>query len=199
MKTCIRLLLLTLLALSASAYGGLNQPIDVTVSDATHKVAFKGRTAEDGTFSTGNLPGGAYVVMFNSKSAAELKGKMFGIIVAGGKQKMGADAIAGERFAGAGVAVKVDVTEGKKLTAQVVNASSAARSSNVKITKGKRFVYVKEVGSNVGKWVEEGTPEAGNVSRMSRDGLTRWQDGMADVHQEGFPNMPLTGDKSGGH
>jgi len=188
MKTLLRgsLLLLVLLLTPAIVAASVSE-IDVTVTGPTGKVAFNGSTSGNGTFSTGNLAAGAHVVTFKSKSSGDFKGKLFGIVVAGGRQKMGADAIAGEKFAAGGVAIKIDVAAGMKLTGQVMNASAAAQSNNVKIIKGKRFVWVKEVGSNIGKWVEEGTPAAGNVTRMNGDGLRRLQDLGADVHQEGFP------------
>ncbi|MFN2477320.1 MAG: hypothetical protein ABR526_13385 [Chthoniobacterales bacterium] len=187
MNTLTRVVIFCLFGLTALAYGGAIPSLDVAVSGPGGNVAYKGKTTGLGTFSTGSLPPGAYVVRFSTKNSAELKGSQFGILVAGGKQKMGADAIAGERFGGAGVAVKVDVGAGMKVTGQLVNASAAAQKNNVKIVNGKRFVRVREVGSNLTKWVEEGTPEAGNVIRASGDGLTRTLDGAGDTHQEGFP------------
>jgi len=172
------------LAAASIAYGGV-PPMNVIVSDASGKVAFKGATSASGTFATGAIAPGAYVVQFNSKSA-DLKGKQFAVVVSAGKKKVAADAVAGEKFGAGGVAMKVDVGSGTKITGQVASAV-AVDNKNVKIIKGKRFVYVKEIGSNVGKWVEEGTPEAGNVSRMNQDGVRA----MQDRAQEGSGVDPL--------
>lgn len=193
MKTYTRLVIFFLSVLTAAANAATMPTLDVTVLGPGGNVAYKGKTTGAGTFATGNLAPGSYVVRLNTKSSVELKGGQFGIIVAGGKQKMGADAIAGERFGGAGVAVKVDVGPGMKVTGQLTNASAAAQKGNVKIIKGKRFVRVREVGSNLTKWVEEGTPEAGNVIRANGDGLARTLDAMSDTHQEGGPIPPTPG------
>ena len=53
-----------LLGLAAAAYGGV-PPLDVTVFDASSKVAFKGSLSANSTFATGNLRPGNYVVQFN--------------------------------------------------------------------------------------------------------------------------------------
>ena len=104
-------LLLLLTPLVASSVSGAVPPINVIVSDASGKVAFKSTTNANGTFTTGNLKPGHYVVQFTSTSAA-VKGNFYGLVVSAGKAKNSANAVAGEKFAaGGGVAMKITVGE----------------------------------------------------------------------------------------
>ena len=186
-KNVTRNIFLFLLFVAVSSVNGAGLPaIDVVVSDASGKVAFKGKTNADGTFSTANLAPGNYIVQFNSKSSV-LKGNQYALVVSAGKKKVAAGAVAGEKFAAGGVAMKVDVGSGLKITGQV--ASAAAADANVKIINGKRYVWVKggEVGSNIGgHWVEEGSRAASNVRTMSGGDINKIQE-HGDTHQEGFP------------
>lgn len=94
------------------AFGAV-PPISVTVSDDSGKVAFKGSTNANGTFTTPNLKPGNYVVQFNAKSGA-LKGH-YSLVISthlswfAADTKVSADDIAAERFAGAGVAMRITV------------------------------------------------------------------------------------------
>ncbi len=66
MKTMVGNVLFTLILLfTAAAYG--IPLMNVTVSDANSKLAFKGATNANGTFATAELRPGQYVVQFNSK------------------------------------------------------------------------------------------------------------------------------------
>ncbi len=182
-------LLLSLLAFVANAYTASMPAIGVIVSDAKGKVAYQGTTNAQGTFSTPNLAPGSYVVQFNSKNAA-LKGKQYALVISAGKKKVTADAVAGDKLTAGGVAMKVDVGPGLNIAGQIANGQMGQSDPNVKIIKGKRFVWVKggETGSNLGgRWVEEGSPDARNVRSMSTDAIRARQD-HGDVHQEGFPS-----------
>jgi hypothetical protein len=118
MKNLIRGTLLSLALLAASiAYGGAS-PINVVVSDFGGKAAFKGVTNEKGTFATANLKPGNYVVQFNSTYGG-MKGNLYSIVVSAGTKKFAAAAVAGEKFAGGGVALKVVVGAGLNITGQV--------------------------------------------------------------------------------
>lgn len=194
MKNPSRHLLLTLsLGLVSIATVAAMPPLDVTVSSADGKVAFKGKTNAGGTFATRNLAPGNYVVQFNSNSPA-VKGNQYALVIGAGKQKVSAQAVAGSKFGAGGVAMKLEVGKGMNITGQVSSAMSGSANgktesnANVKIIKGKRYVWVKggETGSNLGgRWVEEGSPEARNVGSMSTDALRQRQD-HGDTHQEGF-------------
>jgi hypothetical protein len=172
MKKIIRSLVMSLLLVAAMAYGGI-PPMNVTVSDATGKAAFKGATNTSGAFATAKLQPGNYVVQLRS-SSAELKGKKFAVVVAAGKKKVSAD-VAGEKFAGGGVAMKVDVAAGLNITGQVA-AQNGPVSKN-----GKKMVWIAPMlGSNMpGHWVEEDSAEAkASKARlnMSNDSVQKFQE-----------------------
>lgn len=107
MKNLLSVLPLSFVLFVTSAVYGAVPPISVTVSDSG-KVAFKGTTNASGTFSTPSLKPGNYVVQFNSSNGA-MKGNRYTIVVSAGAQKISADAVSAEKFAGAGVAVKITV------------------------------------------------------------------------------------------
>ena len=128
--------------------------MNVVVSDKGGKAAYKGATNTTGVFATAKLQPGNYVVQFTS-SSAELKGKQYAVVVSAGKKKVSAN-VAGEKFAGGGVAMKVDVGAGLNITGQV-----AAQTGPIS-KGGKKMVWIpKQLGSNEpGHWVEEDSAEA---------------------------------------
>ena len=105
------------LIVAAVANGGI-PPVNVTVSDAGGKAAFKGATKSNGAFSTEKLQPGKYVVQFSSKNAA-LKGGSYSIVVSAGTKKVVANGVAGDKFLAGGVAMKVDVGSNLNITGQV--------------------------------------------------------------------------------
>jgi hypothetical protein len=105
------------LIVAATANGGIPS-MNVTVSDASGKLAFRGATKNDGGFATEKLQPGNYVVQLSSKNSA-LKGGQYSIIVAAGKKKTVANSVAGDRFLGGGVALKVDVAAGLGIVGHV--------------------------------------------------------------------------------
>ena len=121
-NTCV--LGLFLVAVSV-ANAGL-PPVNVIVSDASGKAAFKGATKNDGVFATEKLQPGKYVVQFSSKNSA-MKGGQYSVVVAAGKKKVVANALAGDKFLGGGVAMKVEVGAGLNIVGQV----SAGPMANV--------------------------------------------------------------------
>lgn len=124
MKNLFSIIGLCLFLIAATvASGGIPQ-MNVTVSDASGKAAFKGATKSDGGFATTKLEPGNYVVQLTAKSPA-MKGGQYSIIVAAGKKKVVANAIAGEKFLGAGVAMKVEVGAGLNIVG-VVSAGPTA-------------------------------------------------------------------------
>src|SRR4051794_1253970 len=118
MKTLIPRVGLCLFLIAASLANGGVPPVNVIVSDASGKAAFKGATKSDGAFATEKLQPGNYVVQFSSKNSA-LKGGQYSIIVAAGKKKVVANAVAGDKFLGGGVALKVDVGAGLGIVGHV--------------------------------------------------------------------------------
>jgi hypothetical protein len=101
--------------------------INVTVSDSTGKAAFKGATKNDGDFATAKLQPGNYVVQFTTKNSS-VKGGQYAIVVAAGKKKVVANAVAGEKLLGGGIAMKVEVGAGLSITGQVSAGTSANNS-----------------------------------------------------------------------
>ena len=153
--------------------------MNVTVSDAGGNAAFKGTTNANGAFATANLKPGNYVVQLNSKSAA-VKGNRYTIVVSAGKKKVSAGAVPGEKFAGGGVALKVDVGAGLNITGQV------ATEANGVVKNGKKMVWIPPtVGSHMpGRWVPADSPEAisaYNSGQLSPQGVQNLQERMSNV------------------
>jgi hypothetical protein len=138
------------------AYGGV-PAMDVTVSDAGGKTAFKGTTNVSGAFATGKLQPGGYVVQFNSKSAP--KGSNYALVISAGKKKVVANAVNAEKLAAGGVAMKIDVGAGLNITGQIAaeDKTSAPLGRN-----GKPMVWIgKKLGSNIAAhWAESDSAEA---------------------------------------
>ena len=155
MKNIIRSVSIFLPLLVVAVAYGATPPISVVVSDASGKAAFKGTTGTNGSFATGKLQPGSYIVQFNTTNPA-VKGSRYALVISAGKKKVSASAVAGEKFTAGGVAMKVDVAAGLNITGQV------ATETNVVMKNGKKMVFIKPAtGSNLpGRWVEEGSAEA---------------------------------------
>ena len=97
----------------------------LVVKDPGGAAVFKGKTGSGGAFATGPLEAGNYIVQFTSRSSA-LKGGQYSIAAVGGQKAVTANAVAGEKFGGGGVAMKVAVAARSKLTGQVVAGATAA-------------------------------------------------------------------------
>ena len=129
--------------------------MNVTVSDASGKAAYKGATNSSGTFATTKLAPGNYTVQLRSQNPA-VKGNHYAIVVSSGKKKVAASAVPGEKFNGGGVALKVEVGNGLNITGQVAEEAKTAMKD------GKKMVYIPPtLGSNMpGRWVPEDSAEA---------------------------------------
>ena len=139
---------------AASLSFGGTPAVSVTVSDADGKPTFKGATNTSGAFATANLKPGNYVVQFNSSSAA-MNGKYYALVVSAGKKKVSASAVPGEKFAGGGVAMKVEVGSGLNISGIV------AAEDDVAVKNGKTMVWIPPMlGSNMpGHWAEKGSAD----------------------------------------
>ena len=153
MKTLFRSLLFVLGLFAATMAFAAVPPITVTVFSATGTPGFKGVTDSKGAFTTSNLPAGNYTVQFNANSAA-VKGHNYSIVVSAGKKKVQNSAVAGEKFNGGGVAMKVAVGSNSNISGQVAETAKAASD--------KKMVWIPPMlGSNrPGHWAEEGSAEA---------------------------------------
>ena len=153
MKNLIRSSVLSLcFVIACMAYGAV-PPLNVTVSDAAGKAAFKGTTDRSGGFTTSKVKPGIYVVQFSSPSAVQ---GSYSIVVSAGVKKVSAAGVAGEKFAKGGVALKVDVANLLNIVGQV-SAETAGASKD-----GKKMVWIpKQLGSNIpAHWAEADSAEA---------------------------------------
>jgi hypothetical protein len=178
MKNMIRSVALSLFCFAVTmVYGGI-PAMNVTVSDAGGKAAYKGATNPSGTFATTKLAPGNYTVQINSKSPA-VKGNHYAVVVSAGKKKVAASAVPGEKFNGGGVALKVDVGTGLNITGQVAEESKTAMKD------GKKMVYIPPaLGSNMpGRWVPEDSAEAKTSksrTHLSNKEVQRMQESMSN-------------------
>jgi hypothetical protein len=137
MKTLFSAVGLCLFLVVAAAANGAGIPtMNVTVSDAAGKLAYKGATKSNGGFATEKLQPGNYVVQLTSKDSA-LKSGQYSIVVSAGKKKVVASAVSGQKFLSGGVAVKVDVGAGLNITGQVTAGplTTVAPQTNDKMKK----------------------------------------------------------------
>ena len=183
MKTMIRSAVLFFFCIAISmAYAGV-PPMSVSVSDASGKAAFKGATNSTGAFATGKLKPGSYVVQLNAKSPA-VKGNHYAVVVSAGKKKVAASAVAGEKFNGGGVALKVEVGPNLNITGQVAEESKTAMKD------GKKMVWVPPaLGSNLpGRWVEEDSAaaqEAKTRGTLRKDQVQKLQESSVNIAPPG--------------
>lgn len=176
MRTFIALLL----ASASLAFGALPQ-LTVTVADSAGKQAYKGATNTQGTFATGTLKPGQYVVQFNAKAGA-VKSGSFALVVSAGSKKVTADSIAGEKFAGGGVAMKIDVGSGLNITGLVTTGMQT------KVDKdGKQMVWIpKKLGSNLpAHWAPADSAEAKEEKSKGTMSTKSIQDIQAHQDQHG--------------
>jgi hypothetical protein len=154
MKTTLRNLWLLVVFCAASvAYGGVS-PMNVIVSDASGAVAFKGTTTANGTFTTGSLKPGHYVVQFKAKNGA-VRESSYAVVVSAGNKKIVANAVPGQTFTGGGAAMRVDVGAGLSIAGQVISESAIADGS------AKIMVWVPMMpGSQLpAHWAEKGSAD----------------------------------------
>ena len=147
-------------------------PLNVIVSDSSGKAAYKGATDTKGAFGTSKLQKGNYVVQFTSKSG-DLKGKTYALFISAGKKKVTADAVAGDKFAAGGVAMKIDVGDGLNITGQITSGLQTKVDSS-----GKKMVWIpKKLGSNLpAHWAAEDSAEAKETQTQSSMSMKNMQD-----------------------
>jgi hypothetical protein len=154
MRTILRTVIALVFAAASFAYAVPS--LNVIISDSSGKAAFKGATDAKGTFATGALKPGGYTVQFNSSKAPSGN---YAVVVSAGTKKVTANAVAGDRFAKGGVAMKIDVGSGLNITGQVAteDKNSAPMGHN-----GKPMVWIpKKLGSNLSPhWAESDSAEA---------------------------------------
>lgn len=187
MKTIERALIAFMFAAASltSAYGALPK-MNVSVSDSGGKAAYKGSINAQGVFATPTLQPGSYVVQFSSKDAP--KGSQYALVVSAGKKKVTANSIAGEKLAGGGVAMKIDVGQGLNITGQVADQKSSAPLGK----NGKPMVWIgKKTGSNIAPhWAESDSAEANEArasgTLSSQDLQNRQNQGITPQTPDGY-------------
>jgi hypothetical protein len=134
--------------------------LKILVADSTGKIAYRGASDGSGLFSTPKLQPGNYAVQFTSNDAP--KGSRYTLVVAAGKKKVAANAVAAEKLAGGGVAMKIDVGAGLNITGQV---AAKDKNSAPMGTNGKPMAWIpKRTGSNIAAhWAESDSAEAKEV------------------------------------
>lgn len=191
MKTVHRSLLIGIFAVAATAWGAMPQ-INVTVLNSSGKTTFKGATNANGTFASGKLEPGEYVVQFNSKSAP--KTSRYALVASAGKEKVVANGIPGEKLV-AGVAVTIRVGSGLNVTAQITpeDKNSAPIGRN-----GKLMVWIpKRIGSNLAPhWAESDSAEAKEVMSSTSYSLKNMQNkmnqGVSPMNDSGVARVSTT-------
>jgi hypothetical protein len=172
MKTIARCIVVGLIGAAASVASAAVPSINVNVADSSGKTAYKGITDGRGVFATGKLQPGGYVVHFTSKSAP--KASKYGLVISAGTKKVSANAIESESLAGAGVAMKINVSAGLNITGQVVEDKNSAPMGH----NGKPMVWIgKKVGSNIAAhWAESDSAEAKEAMTSGSLSLKNIQD-----------------------
>jgi hypothetical protein len=174
MKTIARTIIVGLIGAAASVASAAVPSITVTVADSSGKTAYKGTTTAKGTFATGKLQPGGYVVQFNSNGGQ--KGGSYALVISAGIKKVVANAVQADKLA-AGVAMKIEVGAGLNITGQVAaedkNSAGAPMGKN-----GKPMVWLpKQIGSSMGaRWVESDSPEAKMAQTSSSYSIKNIQD-----------------------
>jgi hypothetical protein len=127
----------------------------VTVSDANGYAAYKGTTDSNGSFATGSLKPGHYVVQFNARRN-DVEGSNYALVVSSGRKKVVADTVAGGKFAGGGVAMRIEVAGGGNIAGQV------ASDLRTMMKDGKLMVWIpRQLGSNLAAhWAEANSSDA---------------------------------------
>jgi hypothetical protein len=176
MKTMTRSTLFLIVFLAAGLACGALPKVNVTVADSSGKQTYKGATDAKGSFATSALKPGNYVVQFSSSSAP--KGSQYSLVISAGKKKVMANGVAAEKFAGGGVAMKIDVGAGLNISGQV--ATEEKNSSAPMGKNGKPMVWIgKKLGSNIAAhWAESDSAEAKEAmttTSMSRRDLQNRQ------------------------
>jgi hypothetical protein len=151
------LVAVAIVTLSGPLAFGAVPSLKILVADSTGKIAYRGATDGSGLFATPKLQPGNYAVQFTSASAP--KGSRYTLVVAAGTKKVAANAVAAEKLAAGGVAMKIDVGAGLNITGQVAaeDKNSAPMGRN-----GKPMVWIaKRTGSNLpAHWADSDSAEA---------------------------------------
>jgi hypothetical protein len=139
--------------------------VDVTISDGAGRLTYRGKTDANGVFVSTQVAPGSYVVQFNAKTAKTNRSD-YAIYAAAGHQRVVAEAIAGAKLSGAGVAMRLKNASGTPIIGQIV--AGGVNALGTRIVNGRRYVLAPpQTGDVAPRWVEEGTTSVRNVTRIS--------------------------------
>jgi hypothetical protein len=171
MKNSIRNVFIGLLIAGTSVASGAVPPMTVLVADSSGKASYRGAIDSNGTFATGILKPGGYIVQFNAKSA-EVKGRDYALVVSAGNKKVTAETVAGDKFAAGGVAMRINVGAGLNLTGQV------ATGLQTMMKNGQKMVWIpKQLGSHLpAHWAEADSADAKQAMTASSLSFKNLQD-----------------------
>jgi len=159
MAGCYILITVAVALLGPPAFAAVPS-LNVLVADSAGKMAYKGVTDSSGLFATPKLQPGNYAVQFTSNNVP--KDSRYTLVVAAGKKKVAANAVAAEKLTAGGVAMKIEVAAGLNITGKVAaqDKNSAPIGSN-----GKPMVWIdRRAGSHFGPhWAESDSAEAKEV------------------------------------
>ena len=155
MKNILSTAIVGLVMAGASIAFGAVPGMRVTVSDSGGYAAYKGTTDENGTFATGALKPGHYVVQFNARRD-KVAGSNYALVVSAGKKKVVASTVPGDKFAGGGVAMRIEVAGGANIVGQV------ASDLRTMMKNGKLLVWIPQrLGSHLpGHWAAADSADA---------------------------------------
>jgi len=152
----------------------------VSVSNADGKVVFHGRLDSQATFATPPLARGDYVVQLRSTGSHLAKSEHYLLVASAGTKKVIADNVAGEMFAGPGVAMRVKVASRTQITGQVARGAAPEfqGNPNLKVINGRIYRWEPaETGSHLaGQWVDQTLAQSRQVVRMHASWLRKIQD-----------------------
>jgi hypothetical protein len=171
MKSIFSIAVVGLVVAAGSLASGAVPEMRVTVSDSSGSAAYKGATDSKGAFATGSLKPGPYVVQFNAKRN-DVAGNNYALIVSAGKKKVVASAVAGEKFAGGGVAMRIEAGGGANMVGQV------ASDLRTMMKDGRLMVWIpRQLGSNLpAHWAEADSAEAKLAQTASSFSIKNLQD-----------------------
>jgi len=129
--------------------------MSVIISDSGGRAAYIGTTDTNGVFTTASLRPGNYVVQFKSRNDA-VKANDYALVISSGRKKVTADSVAGEKFTGGGVAMRIELASSASISGQVADAATMVDAG------GRRLVWVSQkLGSHLpAHWASEDSPEA---------------------------------------
>jgi hypothetical protein len=174
MKKILRTAVVGLVVAAGSfAYAAVPE-MRVVVSDSSGYAAYKGTTDSKGAFVTGSLKPGHYVVQFNAKRN-EVEGRNYALVVSAGSTKVVASAVAGEKFAGGGVAMRIEAPGGAKMVGLV------SSDLQTMMKDGKLLVWIPQrIGSHLpAHWAEADSADAKIAQTASSLSFKNLQDKQA--------------------